>query len=583
MIGRIAAIAPVLALAITSSAAAQRTPVSGVLAIALGAERRGDFNVAVENFKLVLQETPGNVQAVLGLSRILPAMERRAELVPFIARAVAVDSTNVELLSLGVRTHTMLGRADSAGRYVSRWAALYPGDEEPYREWAMSALEVRDRAAARQALEAGRRQIGHPAALAPELAQLRLTDGDHPGAADEWVRAVSNAAVYRGGALLTLGSIPPDTREQVLARLAANRDPEAKRIAGLLLIKWGRPEDGVAMVASSIPEQQQAAAMLMQQVFDQLKGRNDAAARRARARALEAQADRQEGAERVRLRMEAARAWADAGREAEARRLLEMVSDDPAAPEGISTSASSALLGVLIAERKPEQAESLLKVMQPNQSLDDRERDARRVAFAWALAGDIPRGEALVASDSSVTGLALRGVLRAFAGDLATAAVWLEAAGPYDEQRENSVERVRLLALLQLIDREQLPALGGALLTLARGDTVAAVAALLRAGEALEPPAQAALQHYAGELSLALGDTLEALTQLRLADTMAAPATAPAARLLIARILTAQGNPDQADAMLEQLIIDFPDSAVVPAARRMRDANRGAVPGSGAR
>src|SRR5690606_16770636 len=112
-------------------------------------------------------------------------------------------------LALGVRTHTALGHPDSARRYVSRWAALYPGEEEPYREWAMSALEARDRAAARQALETGRKQIGHPAALAPELAQLRQAEGDHAGAAEEWVRAVSNAPVYRGGALLTLGSIPP--------------------------------------------------------------------------------------------------------------------------------------------------------------------------------------------------------------------------------------------------------------------------------------------------------------------------------------------------------------------------------------
>ncbi|HRP07952.1 MAG TPA: tetratricopeptide repeat protein, partial [Gemmatimonadales bacterium] len=268
------------------------------------------------------------------------------------------------------------------------------------------------------------------------------------------------------------------------------------------------------------------------------------------------------------------------GREAEARRLLALISADPDAPQGISASASSALLGVLIAERKPEQAESLLKVMLPTQSLDDRERDARRVAFAWALSGDVARGEALVSSDSSVTGMALRGVLRAFTGDLVTASAWLEAAGPYDEQRENSVERVRLLALLQLIDRDTLPALGESLLTLARGDTVVAIDGLIGSGESLAGPAQAALRHYAGELALARGDTSGAMEHLRLADTIAAPASAPAARLLMARILTARGRTDQAETLLEQLIMDFPDSAVVPAARRMRDANRGAVPGT---
>jgi tetratricopeptide (TPR) repeat protein len=258
------------------------------------------------------------------------------------------------------------------------------------------------------------------------------------------------------------------------------------------------------------------------------------------------------------------------------------VAADPNAPAGMATTASSALLGVLLAEGKAAEAESLLVTLRPLQTMDDRDRDARRVALAWARAGEIGKGEALIAADSSVAGFAMRGVLRAFAGDLAVASVWLELAGPYDDEREHAVERVRLLALLQAVDRDSMPALGAALLTLERGDTSAAVRDLSALAEELEPPGAAAVRLLAGELALGRGDSVLALQLFTAADVAEAPASAPAARFTRARVLAAQGRVAEAQTLLEEIIIDFPDSAVVPAARRFRDALRGAVPSGGA-
>ena len=163
------------------------------------------------------------------------------------------------------------------------------------------------------------------------------------------------------------------------------------------------------------------------------------------------------------------------------------------------------------------------------QTMDDRDRDARRVALAWALSGDIPRGEALIEPDSSVTGFALRGLLHAFAGDLAGAATWFELAGPYDDAREDAVERVRLLALLHAIGRDSMPEFGAALLTLARSDTVAAVARFDALADTLEPPGSAAVRLFAGELALTLGDTNAAVRYFESADVAGAPGAAPAA------------------------------------------------------
>lgn len=560
---------------------AQRAPVAGALAIGLSAERRGDFKLAAEHYFGWLDGHPADVQALQGLSRVLPPLERRAELVPPLRRALALDSTNLTLLSLGVRTYTLLGQMDSTRAWVDRWARLVEGEEEPFREWAQSALEARDRTAAKEALETGRRRIAHPAALAPELAQFRQVEGDIVGATQEWIRALAHTPAFRPSAMLLLGDLLPAQRGQVLSTLAASTEPEARRLRGLLRVRWGEPEQGVAELAEVMPPELQPAVGLLRMVFDELRGRSDRPALRARARALELQATVETGGSRVRTWMDAARAWADAGAEGEARRLLGLVAADADAPAGMATAASSALFGVLLAEGKPAEAESLLMVLRGSQTLDDQERDARRVAFAWARAGEVARGERLLAADSSVAGFSARGMLRAFAGDLVTAGAWLELAGPYDDERERSVERVRVLALLKAVARDTLPEFGAALLTLARGDTVAAVESFGTLALALEPPGAAALRYFAGELALARRDTVAAMGFFEAADRPEAPASAPAARFARAQVLAAQGQVGRAQELLEEIILDFPTSAVVPAARRSRDALRGAIPGAG--
>jgi hypothetical protein len=276
--------------------------------------------------------------------------------------------------------------------------------------------------------------------------------------------------------------------------------------------------------------------------------------------------------------MDAARAWADAGAEREARQLLAAIASDPAAPDGVASAASSTLLGVLLAEGRPAEAESLYVAIRGSLTLDDRDRDARRVAMAWARAGEMARGERLVVGDSSVAGFATRGLLRAYAGDLAAAGELLRIAGPYDDDQAAAVERVSLLALIEAMGRDSFPAFGAALLELERGDTAGAVVTFTRLAHDLEPAGAAALRYLAGDLALARGDTAVALPLLEAADTEAAIATAPAARFVRARILAERGERTVAQALLEDLIIDFPDSAVVPAARRFRDALRGAVP-----
>jgi hypothetical protein len=360
----------------------------------------------------------------------------------------------------------------------------------------------------------------------------------------------------------------------VRAALTADGRPEARRLEGLLLARWGEAEGGARRLLAALPDAQGAATPLLRAFLEELRGRADRDALRARGLVLEALADREDPEMAIRTRMDAARAYADAADEAAARRVLAQVASDPLAAGDIATSASTTLLGVLIAEGRPAEAESLYVQVRSALSLDDQEHEQRRIAMAWARAGNLARGEAVLAADSTVAGFDMRGRLRAFAGDLKTATAFLRIAGPWDERREVAASRVRLLALLQAVVVDSLPPLGEALLSLERGDTARTVRQLDALASSLEVPGAAAVQLLAGELAAALGDRATAERLLTSADVPGAPAVAPAARLALATLHLTAGRRADAEALLESLILDFPESAAVPDARRARDLLR---------
>ncbi|MES2303908.1 MAG: hypothetical protein V4558_00270 [Gemmatimonadota bacterium] len=566
---------------LTSPLAAQQvtTPPTDSLSKGLLAERRGNYAEAARLFNATLAQRPADLGALMALDRVLPALNRKPEMVPVVFRALKVDSTNIGILGIAVRTFASLGQADSARKYTERWAARTPGDDIPWREWVMAATDARDIAQAKGAVDVARKRLQRPTALAQEYAQVLQQESDLAGAAHEWVSAIREEPGARSGALMLLGQASLAQRPALRDALQKDASIEARRLLGLLQVHWGETIEGTAAVRSALPPGKEDALTLLRVLLDELRGREDRNAVLARATVLEAVAERQNGRDGVRTRMDAARAYADAGAERDARRLLAQVAADSAAPSGMATTASSTLLGVLIAEGKPAEAERVLSQLGAALDADDRERQTRKIAMAWARLGDLARAERLVVADSSIAGFDLRGRLRLFAGDLAGAGALLQAAGPYDEERETAVARVTLLVLLQASGKDSMPGLGTALLALERGDSVAAIAGLSAVATRLAPGGAAEARLLAGRIAVARRDTATAGVLLRAADVPEAPATAAAARLDLVRLALLAGRTDDAGRILEKLILDFPESAVIPEARRLRDVMRGALPG----
>ena len=566
-------------LAGTGAAWGQGSPAGDPERRAFDLERRGNYAEAAALYREVLRQTPDDPSALFGLERSLSAINKPTEILPEVRAALARSPGTGAFYGVALRAWAEAQQPDSVRTIAMRWAQVTPGDEAPYREWGAAALGQRDRAEARRAYLTGRQQLGRPDALAAELAGVASQDEDWPTALHEWVVAVGKVPGYRAGAGRTLGGAPEAIRRDLLALLTKEQGGAARALESDLRARWGDPVGGFETLAATLPTDRAQAIEALAGFLDQLRAQTGASSRRAQGMALSALADRTPGAAASRLRLEAAQAFADAGDPAEARRMLSGVAEDSTTPGTAASDAATTLVGVLLNEGKVDEAQRKLAELKATLASEDWLALRRRVAWGWVRAGKLGRADSVIAGDSSVDGLALAGRLRVFHGDLNGAVTLLKQAGPYAGTREEATSRTTLLALLQPIEAESLPALGAALLTVERGDTAGGVNALEKvAGSLPGERGGAEVRLYAGRVARIAGRTGDAERLFRAADIAGAKATAPAAELALAGLLLDLDRPKEAADVLERMILGFPDSALIPQARRLLDEARGAVP-----
>jgi predicted Zn-dependent protease len=546
---------------------------------ALDLERRGDYAAAAQAYRAVLRTAPADISALMGLERSLLPLNRSSEMLSAIRTALAAAPSSPAVYGVALRTWAAAGQPDSVRNIAERWARISPSDETPYREWGAAELGRQNRAGAQTAYVRGRARLGRPDALAAELAQLALADGDYPAALGEWLLAIRRLPGYRGTAVSTLSQAPERVRPELLQRLADQSDTPARRLEAELRARWGDPLGAFQVLTAALPADRVQSIAALRGLLDQLRNGQTPEAKQAQGLVLEALAERSPGVQASRLRLDAAQAYSAAGDKTAARRMLGSLANDRAAPPSVSSDAAATLVAVLIGEGKLDEAETRLKELRSGVSADEYDALRRRLVVAWMQTGNLARAESTIAPDSSVEGLALSGRIHLYQGDLKGAAERFKAAGPYTSDRVEATHRTALLALLQPIESDTNPSLGHALLLLEQGDTAEATTALERVASDLPPQhGGAELNLLAGRLLAAGGKSADAERLFRAAATPEAPGSAPAAELALAELFLSTGRPSDAVDLLEHLILTYPQSALVPQARRKLDEARGAVP-----
>src|SRR6266550_742849 len=554
-------------------------------------ERAGQYQRAAIVYFTTLRAEPTNLAALLGLERVLPSLSRLPELLPAAQRAVAASPRNAALRALLLRTYVALNESDSARALAQRWTAEQPRDEAPYRERAIALEDAHRCEEARQVFLFGRRALGRPGVFGIELGELLERVGEWEGAAREWAAALGETPAQLPSAASSLAEAPAEQRERILrAVLAADPKPLVYRLAAELLLGWGQPERAWSVFAPTVAEPSADAATALRRFADLANGGNTPDARRVRALALARYADLVPEPLAVRARAEAARAFLGAGDRVAARRELAHVAADSTAPPDAQALAQSALVEALIDDGQLREAATRLGA-DSRLSSDDRAALRLKLARARIQRGELDLADSVLRADSSVDALALRGWVALYSGDLKGAQQLFRAAGPYAGDRRDATDRSGALALLQGLPGDRFPELGRALLLIARGDSVHGVPGLRLAAARLgqggggggEGRAEILLLLLAGRIAVRL-DTLQQRTALALfAEVAGMPgksAAAPAAELEWARLLLRQQKPAEAIAHLEHLILAYPESAVVPEARRELERARGAIPKS---
>jgi tetratricopeptide (TPR) repeat protein len=541
-------------------------------------ERAGRYADAASVYFTTVRSDPTNIPALLGLERTLFVLNRVPELLPLVQTARARQPDSPALRSLELRVYAALNQPDSLEAIARRWAASAPQSEAPYREWGLALGDRRMWDEARHAFLTGRRSLGGDGTLAIELAELEQRAGNWEASAAEWARAVTRSPDVGPNAASQLADTPAPLHDRVARVLTApGVSVRARRIGAELLLTWGQPTEAWAAIQPTLAFPDSEAPASLRRFADLAGALTTPEGHRVRGLALARWADLVPWSLGARARAEAVRELLDGGDKVAARRVLGAHSDS----NGI---AQAALIQLLIADSQLDIAEERLSAAPATLTADDRASLRLALAKARVARGELDRAAAALDDDSSVAAIAQRGWIALYRGNLKSAMEAFRAAGPYALDRAAATDRTAMMAMLQRIQEESSPELGAALLILARGDSVAAIAALRRAAARLpEQGGRLEVLLLAGQVAAQKGGDQESTASALFDEIVRAGgegAAPPAAELEWARLLVRDGRSAEAIPHLEHLILTYPNSAFVPEARRVLERAKGAIPKS---
>ncbi|HEX2779384.1 MAG TPA: tetratricopeptide repeat protein [Gemmatimonadaceae bacterium] len=547
----------VLGVAFTLAAAtrgsAQET--APALLRAMDLEQRGQNREAAAAFRQALH-SPEMIAALLGMERAYAAIGQSDSTLAVADSLAKSHPTETLVQVVRLRSALYARRPAAASAAFAEWARAVPNQVAPYREYAALLLESGRIASADSVIAAAARIPGAARTLAAERARVATARGEWDAAARSWRLAVENGPHLVSAASFALGEAGEGSREAIRAALLAPPvSTRARQLLAELELAWGSPTDAWRALSGLFPDSAAGA------VWSSFAERAEAAEAWIPAR------EAWRAAMAVRCDADASLRAANASiRGGDSRTALSVLEDPRCPARGANAQRVGGALRVraLAAAGRATEATNVLAGL----TLNDEERRilTRDVAWAWVRSGDIGKAKALMGESLADDTTGVRGWLALYEGDLATARAALRESGT------PSTDAVRALAILARTRADRSPALGAAFLALARGDTVTAYTQLESAAHALGD-AEPALLGQAAELRGARGDVTGAmLLWQRIVDQWEQSADAPAADLALARALAARGDTVGAKARAEHLILTYPNSALVPQARRVLDA-----------
>jgi len=560
----------------SATATAGAVDSSDALTRALAAEDRNDRRGAAVAYREALQRAlvVGNTDgdrvaiALLGLERVSAELAQLDSILPVVQRVLQLRPTDPTARSVQLRSLVTMARDDEARMAFDAWRRVAGPDAAPYREYARLLLQQGRALAADSLLSEAERRLGGGGALAGETAQLHVSLGRWTAAARAFRQAFADEPWLETSALFGLSRTPAASRDSVRAVLEGG--PVAmpvRRLLASLELAWGDPRRGWgALLALPAADDSTVAAW---KAFAERVELNESwlVARDAWQAVLAARA----------TDVEALSRGADAAlRAGDAAGALTLLRDRRPARGGASAdSLARSLLSLEITALgdlgRADEAQRLLEREGPRLDSLARADLARPLVAAWLRRGDVTRARTAMAGTELAEDDEMVGWLALYEGNLGVARRRLVRAST---RRQELVDALGLLARVRL---EQSPPLGQAFLMIARRDSSAAAAGFIRLADSVGSAAPALLAQAARLSSTAQATAL----WTRIVKDYPRSPEAPEALLAWGRALREAGDKDAAIVRFEQLLLEYPGSALTPQARRDLERLRGQVPPAG--
>jgi tetratricopeptide (TPR) repeat protein len=525
---------------------------------ALDLEQAGRMRDAIAAWREVIAAGQ-QAQGVLGLERIFNQLAQDDSVLPTLDSLLAQKPTDKTLHGVQLRVLRALGRENDARAAFDAWVKLSPHDPVPYREYAGELLNDGRASAADTILQLATASLGSTKELTIEVAQLRAALGLWAGAAAAWRDAMVTEEYLEQTVVYSLQAAPIAQRDSVRAVLRAATAASDKKVLGSLELQWGAARDGWRAIST---------LTAADSAFDTW---NDFAQEAARQGSWLAARDAFAAMYKMRpsasIAMLAASASISGGEPAPALELL-AAARAGMQPVAIRTQVLPLQIHALTQLGRAAEAEAL--VAHDSASLDEgtRRSYARLIAWGWIRAGQVEKARTALAGASLDDEDEVGAWIALYDGDLAKARTGLR------HPTEINADVVTAMALLSRTKADSSHTAGAAFLALARGDSTQAAMRFERAADELPDAAPLLLALSARVQSARHQDAAAiALWQRILKDYSSAPEAAES-DLEWARTLRRKGDVAGAVDHLEHLILTYPQSALVPQARRELEAVR---------
>jgi hypothetical protein len=531
---------------------------------ALDLEAAGKYRDAVPLFRAALHSSAGS-NAMLGLERVYTELGHADSLLAPLDSLIASNPQDETYRTIQLRTLQGLSLDADLRKAFDNWVQVAPGSPVPYREYARLLLQKNQSAAADSILARANQALGTTKDLELELAQARAAEGQWVESAHAWRAALITADYLEQAAAYALAPTPSASRQEIRdIFLASPIVVPARRALADLESTWGSPSDGWTALKDLPPDS------LAAEAWSDFAARNEAEDRWTYARdALEAALRWKHTPE---LALRAATAAMNAGDPSAALRLAPL-SDAKGDSALIASSYLPVQARALASLGRPAEIERLVQTYDRFLSPATKNSLTRMIARGWVSAGDMNRARAaLAASGPEGDSSDAAGWLALYDGNIKTARALLRSG------TESSPELALALGLVARVKVDTAPTIGKAFLALARNDSVQATS-LFVAAAAETPTARSLLLLVAAQVQESMHNITAAIALWNriLAGDADSP-EAPEAELEWARQLRRGGDVPGATSHLEHLILTYPQSALLPQARRELELVKSTIP-----